>query len=46
MSLLMVVYAPEMEKPPQVYFDKTQSLPFAVLEHFVTIVAARLASTG
>ncbi|MFS0696301.1 hypothetical protein [Streptomyces nitrosporeus] len=45
-AVTVVVYAPEEEKLAEVYFDATQTLPFAVLQHFVTLVASRLASTG
>lgn len=41
-AVTVVVYAPEEEKPPMVYFDTTQSLPFAVLQHFVAVVSERL----
>ncbi|MFD3314226.1 hypothetical protein [Streptomyces sp. NPDC058694] len=44
--MTVLVYAPEEEKPAEVFFDKTQTLPFAVLQHFVGIVTSRLASTG
>ncbi|MFI2206732.1 hypothetical protein ACH47Z_39635 [Streptomyces sp. NPDC020192] len=39
-AVTVVVYAPEEEKPAEVFFDETQTLPFAVLQHFVTIVAS------
>ncbi|MER6161435.1 hypothetical protein ABT147_38900 [Streptomyces sp. NPDC001868] len=45
-AVTVLVYAPEEEKPAEVYFDATQTLPFAVLQHFVALVASRLASTG
>ncbi|MGW3952431.1 hypothetical protein ACWEKM_16235 [Streptomyces sp. NPDC004752] len=45
-AVTVVAYAPEEEKPAEVFFDETQTLPFAVLQHFVAIVASRLASTG
>ncbi|MER6443688.1 hypothetical protein [Streptomyces venezuelae] len=44
-AVTVVVYAPEEEKSAEVYFDETQTLPFAVLQHFVATVAARLSST-
>ncbi|MET8632603.1 hypothetical protein [Streptomyces sp. NPDC004680] len=37
---------PEEEKLAELLFDETQALPFALLQHFVAIVASRLASTG
>ncbi|ROR37404.1 hypothetical protein EDD39_5544 [Kitasatospora cineracea] len=45
-AVTVVVYAAEEEKPPEVYFDATQTLPFAALQHFVALVASRLDSTG
>lgn len=33
--MTVLVYAPEEEKPPEVYFDATQTLPVAVLQHLV-----------
>lgn len=45
-AVTVVAYAPEEEKPAEVFFDETQTLPFAVLQHFVAIIASRLASTG
>ncbi|MFE2053792.1 hypothetical protein ACFXAS_35680 [Streptomyces sp. NPDC059459] len=44
-AVTVVCYAPEEEKPAEVYFDATQTLPFAVVQHFVAFVASRLAST-
>jgi hypothetical protein len=44
-AVTVVVYAPEEEKPAEVYFDATQTLPFAVLQHFIALVASHLAST-
>lgn len=44
-AVTVLVYAPEEEKPAEVYFDATQTLPFAVLQHFVELIASRLAST-
>ncbi|MET8829522.1 hypothetical protein ABZX40_26755 [Streptomyces sp. NPDC004610] len=44
-AVTVLVYAPEEEKPAEVFFDATQTLPFAVVQRFVAIVAARLAST-
>ncbi|MFD3487851.1 hypothetical protein [Streptomyces sp. NPDC058665] len=40
----VLAYAPEEEKPAEVYFDATQTLPFAVLQHFVELVASQLTS--
>lgn len=40
-AVTVVVYAPEEEKPADVCFDGTQTLPFVVLQRFVEIVAAR-----
>lgn len=45
-AVTVVVYAPEEEKPAEVSFDDTQTLPFAVLQHFVATVTSRLANTG
>ena len=45
-AVTVIAYAPEEEKPAEVYFDATQTLPFAVLEHFVALVASHMASTG
>ncbi|MFJ9714181.1 hypothetical protein [Streptomyces sp. NPDC101234] len=45
-AVTVVVYALEEEKPAEVFFDNTQTLPFAVLQHFVATVTSRLASTG
>ncbi|WP_143684052.1 hypothetical protein [Streptomyces diastatochromogenes] len=45
-AVTVVVYAPEEQKSPMVSFDEAQTLPFAVLQHFVAIVASRLESTG
>ncbi|WP_030721685.1 hypothetical protein [Streptomyces sp. NRRL S-237] len=45
-AVTVVVYAPEEEKPAEAYFDATRTLPFAVLQQFVALVASRLASTG
>ncbi|MDG4857012.1 hypothetical protein P8605_02360 [Streptomyces sp. T-3] len=44
-AVTVLVYAPEEEKPAEVYFDTAQTLPFAVLQHFVTTVASRLLNT-
>lgn len=41
-AVTAIVYEPEEEKPPMVFFDADQTLPFAVLQHFVTFVAAEL----
>lgn len=43
--MTVVVYTPEEQKPAEVYFDATQTVPFAVLHHFVALVVSRLAST-
>lgn len=43
-AVTVVGYAHEEEKPAEVFFGETQTLPFAVLQHFVTIVTSRLAS--
>ncbi|MFF9483376.1 hypothetical protein [Streptomyces sp. NPDC014676] len=45
-AVTVIAYAPEEEKPAEVYFDATQTLPFAVLQHFVALVASHMASTG
>jgi hypothetical protein len=45
-AVTVLVYAPEEEKPAEVYFDATQTLPFAVLQDFVALVASHLARTG
>ncbi|MGW2883428.1 hypothetical protein ACWDBP_46240 [Streptomyces sp. NPDC001233] len=45
-AVTVVVYAPEEEKPPMVFFDEAHTLPFAVLQHFVAIVASQLGGTG
>ncbi|MFC1407428.1 MULTISPECIES: hypothetical protein [Streptacidiphilus] len=45
-AVTVLVYAPEDEKPAEVYFDTMQTLPFAVLQHFVALVASRLESAG
>ncbi|MFJ3659329.1 hypothetical protein ACIPPM_02550 [Streptomyces sp. NPDC090119] len=45
-TVTVLVYAAEEEKPAEVYFDGNQTLPFAVLQHFVALVASRLESTG
>lgn len=45
-AVTVLVYAPEEEKPAEVYFDVTQTLPFAVLQHFVALVASRMENTG
>lgn len=39
--MTVVVYAPEEEKPADVFFDGEQTLPFVVLQHFVEIVASQ-----
>ncbi|WP_220296832.1 hypothetical protein [Streptomyces sp. MBT84] len=44
--MMVLVYAPEEEKPAEAFFDETQTLPFAVLQHFVATVPSRLSSTG
>ncbi|MFD3456294.1 hypothetical protein ACFWVC_29485 [Streptomyces sp. NPDC058691] len=44
-AVTVIAYAPEEEKPAEVYFDAAQTLPFAVLQRFVALVASRLAST-
>ncbi|WP_420078051.1 hypothetical protein ACN6AT_01120 [Streptomyces sp. JL4002] len=44
-AVTVLVHPPAENKPPEVYFDATQTLPFAVLQHFVTLVASRLEST-
>lgn len=44
-AVTVVVSTPEEQKPAEVYFDATQTVPFAVLHHFVALVASRLAST-
>jgi hypothetical protein len=41
-AVTVKVYAPEAEKPPSVYFDTRQEVPFAVLRHFVDLVTAEL----
>lgn len=45
-AVTVVVYAPEENKPPVVFFDATQTLPFAVLQHFVATVSERLPEAG
>ncbi|MFF2957229.1 hypothetical protein ACFVVU_38565 [Kitasatospora sp. NPDC057965] len=45
-AVTVVVYAPEEEKPAEVFFDGMQTLPFTVLQHFVATVAAQLPGTG
>ncbi|MEU7785030.1 hypothetical protein [Amycolatopsis sp. NPDC049159] len=40
-AVTVVVYAPEEEKPADVFFDGEQTLPFVVLQHFVEIVASQ-----
>ncbi|MFF0554188.1 hypothetical protein ACFYUL_35050 [Streptomyces sp. NPDC004311] len=45
-AVTVLVYAPAEEKPPEVSFDTTQTLPFAVLQHFMTLVASHMESTG
>ncbi|MFJ8431282.1 hypothetical protein ACIQ9P_08270 [Kitasatospora sp. NPDC094019] len=45
-AVTVVAYASDEEKPVEVFFDGTQTLPFAVLQHFVATVAARLPATG
>ncbi|MEW1701127.1 hypothetical protein [Streptomyces sp. NPDC091278] len=45
-AVTVLAYAPEEEKPAEVYFDATQTLPFAVLQHFVAHVASHLTNTG
>jgi hypothetical protein len=44
-AVTVAVYAPEEEKPAEVYFDATQTVPFDVLQRFVALVASRLEST-
>ncbi|GAA3885257.1 hypothetical protein GCM10022207_60740 [Streptomyces lannensis] len=44
-AVTVIVYAPEEEKPAEVFFDETQTLPFAVLQHFVATVASWLPGT-
>lgn len=45
-AVTVLVYAPEEEKPAEVYFDMTQTLPFAVLHAFIATVASQLPNTG
>lgn len=45
-AVTVVAYAAEEDKPPVVFFDAAQTLPFAVLQHFVATVARRLPSAG
>jgi hypothetical protein len=45
-AVTVVVYAPEEEKPPMVFFDGTQTLPFAVLQQFVATVSEHLPGAG
>ncbi|MFF3015632.1 hypothetical protein [Streptomyces sp. NPDC057939] len=44
-AVTVVVHAPAEEKPAEVHFDGTQTLPFAVLQHFMAFVAPHLADT-
>ncbi|MFG1953578.1 hypothetical protein [Micromonospora sp. NPDC048830] len=39
-AVTVVAYDPEEEKPPMVSFDAGEAVPFAVLRHFVALVAA------
>lgn len=41
-----LTYAPGEKQPTEVFFDGTQTLPFAVLQQLMAIVAAQLVSTG
>ena len=45
-AVTVVVFAPEEEKPADVFFDETKTLPFVVLQHFVEIVASRAGEHG
>lgn len=40
------MYAAEEEKPPGVWFAGGQELPFAVLKHFIDLVAPQVGESG
>jgi hypothetical protein len=45
-AVTVIVHPPEEEKPAEVSFDGTQTLPFTVLQYFVATVASRLPGTS
>lgn len=41
-AVTVKIYSPEEGKPPSVYFDSHQTIPFAVLKHFIDGVTAAI----
>ena len=41
-AVTVKIYSPAEGKPPSAYFGDHQEIPFAVLHHFMDLVAARL----
>jgi hypothetical protein len=42
-AVTVIAHDPAVEKPPYVFFDGAQEIPFDVLKHFTALVATALA---